>query len=185
MTKFMQSSIFAILLALTCTSNVIAATVTYTDFYDAGPAGYYGIKLGGTGWSSTDSDSWTFDITDDGYDPLTESITAATISLHLHDDKDGHHGYSLEYAQLTAGSTVFDTWEVDTGTEVFTLSSLTTLSNTGMLSMTLEAVSGDFYFKDSTLTATAVSAVPVPAAAWLFGSGLLSLAGFARARQKA
>jgi hypothetical protein len=40
---------------------------------------------------------------------------------------------------------------------------------------------------DGTLTwnSAAVSAVPVPAAVWLFGSGLLGLAGVARRKQSA
>jgi len=176
-----RSTVLAIALALSQTSIASAAT-TYTDIYDAG-----GIKLGGTFWSLTDTDSWTFDITDDGFNPVTEDITSATVSLDLRDDAGYFFSYDLwlEFAQLSSGTTLIDTWEVDTGTEVFTITSLTSLNDTGTLSMTLEAVFGDFYFDQATLNAEAVSAVPVPAAAWLFGSGLISLAGFARARQKA
>ncbi len=43
---------------------------------------------------------------------------------------------------------------------------------------------GDWDYNDATflLTNTSVTSVPVPAAAWLFGSGLLGLAGIARRR---
>jgi len=36
---------------------------------------------------------------------------------------------------------------------------------------------------DSGLSAASLSAIPVPAAVWLFGSGLLSLAGIARQKR--
>jgi len=36
----------------------------------------------------------------------------------------------------------------------------------------------------ATLTVSSVSAVPLPAAAWLMGSGLLGLLGFSRKRRE-
>jgi hypothetical protein len=51
-----------------------------------------------------------------------------------------------------------------------------------------EGVAGEWRLsRDGTLTwnSAAVSAVPVPAAVWLFGSGLLGLAGVARRKQSA
>ena len=38
---------------------------------------------------------------------------------------------------------------------------------------------------EGTIASTAPSAVPVPAAAWLFGSGLLGLVGVARRKARA
>ncbi len=128
-----------------------------------------------------DSDSWTFDITDDGYNPALVSITSATVSLDLGDDGGYFYSYDLFWgkARLTSGNGLMDIWEVDTGTKVITITFLASLSSTGMLSMTLEAKPGDF-FNQAALNAQAVCAVP--AAAWLFGSELIDLAGFARAR---
>ena len=40
-------------------------------------------------------------------------------------------------------------------------------------------------FIDASVNVTTVSAVPVPAAVWLFGSGLIGLAGFARRKKSA
>jgi hypothetical protein len=177
-----RSSLLAIALAISHSGIASAAATTYSDIYDAGS-----IKLGAFGWSSTNSDSWTFDITDDGYNPALENITAATVSLDLRDDKGYFLSYDIfwEKARLSSGGTIIDTWEVDTGTEVLTITSLTELNNSGILSLTLKAVLGDFYFDQATLNAQAVSTIPVPAAVWLFGSGLLGLAGFARAKQRA
>ncbi len=178
----LRTSVLAIALALTQTSIASAAATSYTDIYNAG-----GIKLGGTLWSLNDTASWTFDITDDGFNPALENITAATVSLDLRDDAGYFLSYDLiwEVAQLSTGNTVIDTWEVQTGTEVLTITSLTSLNNSGTLSMTLEAVFGDFYFDQATLNADAAPEVPVPAAVWLFGSGLIGLAGVARAKRKA
>ena len=174
-----RTSLLAITLAFTH-SSIVSATTTYTDEYDAG-----GIKLGSTFWNQTETNAWTFDITDDGYNPATEDISSATVSLNLRDDAGYFLNYDLfwEFAQLSSSGTLIGAWEVDSGAKALTITSLAGLSNTGILSMTLEATLGDFYFEQATLTAKAASAVPGPAAMWLFGSGLLSLAGFARARQ--
>ncbi len=177
-----RTSVLALVLALSQTGVVSAASTMYTDVYNAG-----GTLLQSNFFGPNDSDSWTFDITDDGYDPALESISSATVSLDLRDDAGFFFSYDLfwEKARLTSGSDLIDIWKVNTGTKVITITSLASLSSTGMLSMTLEAKLGDFYFDQATLNAEAVSAIPVPAAAWLFGSGLIGLAGFARAKHKA
>lgn len=56
------------------------------------------------------------------------------------------------------------------------------LSITGTDISSGEAI--NYGYTESTQTITAISAVPVPAAAWLFGSGLMGLVGVAR-RKKA
>ena len=70
------------------------------------------------------------------------------------------------------------------GTTAYTLYGLTSTGSTGgqMLSYSL----GSATFDGTTLTFTGNgSAVPLPAAAWLFGSGLLGLLGIGRRRQSA
>lgn len=152
------------------------AALVHTDYYDAG-----GIKLGGWG---TSSESWTFDILADGYNPATENVVSADIELNLRDDTGSsysmqHHMDGAEYAQLQAGGDIIANWEVDTGSISFAVTSLFSLNTYGTLDVTLSATSGDFYFDDATLTAN-TTVVPVPAALWLFGAGLLALAGTAR-----
>lgn len=178
----MRSSLLAV--ALSSISGVASAATAWdhTNVYDAG-----GIKLGGFFWSSTDSVSWTFDLTP-GFDPATEEVTSGEIWLDLRDDKDygWKKKYLVEFAQLEVGDVVSDIFDVDTGTTIYTLTSFTSLNFDGTLDVTLTATKGDFYFDQATLVVhDQLSAVPVPAAVWLFGSGLLGLAGFARAGKKA
>ena len=93
----------------------------------------------------------------------------------------------------TTPSTIADTWNVDSsnGAKGFglTLYSLDTLLFTNLDFQALSPTLGDadfaiFYIGDAdnylaTGILTSVTAVPVPAAVWLFGSGILGLYGFA------
>lgn len=164
-----------------------ASTITnYTDNYNADD-----ITLSATG---TDSDSWIFDITTDGFDPVTEDVLSATILLEWDedDDDDGEYGDDPEehksgtvtLANLTVGTENFSNVLSEVAVTVG-LTSIVTLSETGQLSATLSVISGELEFETATLVAITeeITAVPIPAAAWLFGSGLLGLFGIAR-RQK-
>lgn len=174
-----KSWLYSAACALLLSVPVAQATTVYTDFYDAG-----GIKLGGWGWSSTDTDSWVFDITTDGFNPATQDIASASIDLNMRDDKDWWWGGTLEFATLTAGGSTSAEFQVTSGTTTLTVTSLVSLSDLGTLDVTLTATQGDFYFDDATLNAVEDHAVvPVPAAAWLFGSGLLGLVGVARRKR--
>lgn len=59
------------------------------------------------------------------------------------------------------------------------------LSGTTSWTTTPVGISGQPAYKGDAFSFTATPAVPVPAAAWLFGSGLLGLAGTARRRRAA
>jgi len=182
MKKAIQTCMLAAALSLAHSGMAQSTTVwDHTDFYDAG--GIDGIKLGA--WSGKYNDTWEFNILTDGYDPATESVTSAIITLELRDDNFDKWWAKLEIAKLLVDGSITSIWEVDTGSQIISLTALTTLSNTGLLSMELKAIAGDFYFDSAQLDAHDMPAVPVPAAVWLFGSGLLGLIGVAKAKHKA
>lgn len=163
----------------------IASAASYTDVADI-DAQYMSGQWVRTGlfsgyWVDGDTIGWTFDIREDGYDPDTQSVKSAEVSLFFCDDRLDF----WEYARLDLGDNTF-VWEVDSGEVSFKLTSIITLSATGTIDATLTATQGDFIFKAASLTAVTEDGngadypVPEPATLFLMGSGLIGFASYRR-----
>ena len=119
------------------------------------------------------------------FDYRGTQIAGGVIFAELFSELDGG---GVSKAELLGGGPLFgngETWQTATFT--------TTLGNDVAGGVTLQlksacgAVAGcisDAYFDNVEMLVEPPSAVPVPAAVWLFGSGLLGLVGVAR-RKKA
>jgi len=155
----------------------VSRAIPYTDVYDAGLSGAVGLHMDDGAILGCKTVTWTFDITDDGFNPVTQDVTAADVVLNF-SEYDNDRWWD-EHARLNIGDNVF-TWEVDNGNVSFVIDSLISLSESGTILCRLTATDGNFWFNQATLNAEGTAPVPEPATLLLLGSGLLGLAGFRR-----
>lgn len=156
-----------------------ASAVPITDFRDFDPD----IEL-----NRGDTFAWQLDIRDDGFDPGSQDVMSATLTLRVWDDGDGHE----EWARLIVGGVWIDTWEVNTEEVTFDLTSfasvITSLSDDGYVDATLTATDvakNDFGFNWSQLDVEATDVespvhTPEPATMLLLGTGLVGMAALGR-----
>ncbi len=154
----------------------MVGAITYTDYYSQN------VRLSGFG----DSIEWVFNITKDGFNPVSQDVTSASITLHLADDSNCDF---WEFANLNIGNNNFF-WEVDTGSTSFSVSSLISLSETGKVAARLTSIVGDFWFKRADLHAEGTGSnvvstpVPEPGTMLTLGFVLLGLVAVSRKRLK-
>ena len=145
-----------------------AGPMTWTDYYNFQPDR---LVTAGNGVK------FTHDITDgvNGFNAATDDVTAYGLVFDLYDDVDGRRETNLELAVASGGAlgAYFSLGGVELGLP--TLSGFYQLNNSGLLTVTITSLLGDFYLGASTLTAkgTRNAAVPEPGTLALFGAALL------------
>jgi hypothetical protein len=142
-----------------------ASPMTFTDTYN--PTDIYmmnGVTL-----------RYRHNVLNDGFNPLTDTITSAVLSLYLYDDNDRRpETFRIRFdADPSTGPYTLEE-------NVFTFSGDFNPLLDGILRVRLRGAAGDFFFGSSSLSVTAdrkTEPVPVPATLLLLGSGLLGIAG--------
>jgi len=148
----------------------------------------------GTGMNWQDANSWAADLTVDGVDGWRLPDSGTCIGYNCTDSEMGNLFYNV--LGNTSGGSIhnkgpfnFNLYQASnpnnsrywTATQHEDI-----LTNAWSFSMGLgeQSPSGQsFGFRAWAVQSGDVSAVPVPAALWLFGSGLIGLAGFARRKR--
>lgn len=100
---------------------------------------------------------------------------------------DSATAYSAMSISLVQGMTSIFSWAPESLNQSLSPLSGSLFYNPGTRSFTMETsqlLAGTYSLTVTMVNEATISAVPVPAAAWLLGSGLIGLAGVARARRK-
>lgn len=165
--------------------NIIDGGIAYTmqvqDQFDATSGeNYLGLTAGGSNASFVGGDEFTINFSETIYAAGLYLLSGSTI---LADD----FTLSTNSGQSVNNIATADAMLAD-GSMAYYIGLIENDTNLGFNSITLSSAAFGFSFDVDDITISSltpfptVNAVPLPAAAWLFGSGILFLIGFGRAR---
>lgn len=129
---------------------------------------------------------YAHDITADGFNVGSDIVTNFLLTIDLFDDeKDGYEKAYIDIPGFLGDSYVYDFQFGDGAYVGASIAGLFELTLLGQLSVTIKAISGDFYLAGSHLVANGlarVASVPEPGTLGLLGLGMLGIAFGARRR---
>lgn len=166
-----------------------AGPMTWTDTIDFEENIYFsslGLKVDGNWQWGVKSYEFTHDLTADGFNFDNDRIDSASLSINLFDDASywfdevDFFGGWKEIATVEEGGSVSQSFEldyvnVDLGVSI---SGISSLNDSGMLTVKINHEKGDFYLGGSELVA---EGVPAPETFVLFA---LAIVGFSVAQRK-
>jgi len=167
---------------LTGTFNDITGFVDYDNmtFSVASASPFFGQPWTASGGTLFTAGTYTVDVNGDGSDaPPGMNLVTFTVGT-------GQMGGNINFAWgPSSGIDVFNVWDVtDNGDNTSTWTSTDIDSNgilgLGMVDGPFQGFSANFNF-----VAPNAAVIPVPAAVWLLGSGLIGLVGVARRKKAA